>query len=92
MENNTDVLLYLNEINTNLQTVVEELKKLNKNKQNAPNLFDIFGGMNQPGGEDDDDDDEEEDDDDDEEEEAEEEEAEEEEAEEEDKNTKDIKD
>jgi hypothetical protein len=87
MENNTDVLLYLNEINTNLQTVVEELKKLNKNKQNAPNLFDIFGGMNQPGGEEDDDDD-----DDDEEEEAEEEEAEEEEAEEEDKNTKDIKD
>ena len=29
MENNTDVLLYLAEINTNLQVVVEELKKLN---------------------------------------------------------------
>ena len=87
MENNTDVLLYLNEINTNLQTVVEELKKLNKNKQNAPNLFDIFGGMNQPGGEDEDDDEEEDD-----EEEEDEDEEEEEEEEEEDKNTKDTKD
>tara|TARA_B000000477_G_scaffold97256_1_gene84852 strand:+ start:576 stop:848 length:273 start_codon:yes stop_codon:yes gene_type:complete len=62
MENNTDVLLYLAEINTNLQVVVEELKKLNKNK-NTPNLFDIFGGMNKQGVADDEDEDEDEDDD-----------------------------
>ena len=62
MENNTDVLLYLAEINTNLHVVVEELKKLNKNK-NAPNLVDIFGGMNKQGVADDEDEDEDEDDD-----------------------------
>ena len=63
MENNTDVLASLKEINTNILLVIEELKKQNENKmKNQPNLFDLFGGMNQSG--DDDEDDDEDDDDD----------------------------
>ena len=61
MENNTDVLASLKEINSNILLVIEELKKQNENKmKNQPNLFDLFGGMNQSG--DDEEDDEEEDD------------------------------
>ena len=63
MENNTDVLASLKEINSNILLVIEELKKQNENKmKNQPNLFDLFGGMNQSGDDDEDDDDEEEDD------------------------------
>ena len=63
MENNTDVLASLKEINSNILLVIEELKKQNENRmKNQPNLFDLFGGMNQSGDDDEDDDDEEEDD------------------------------
>ena len=62
MENNTDVLASLKEINSNILLVIEELKKQNENKmKNQPNLFDLFGGMNQSGDDDEDDDDDEED-------------------------------
>ena len=62
MENNTDVLASLKEINSNILLVIEELKKQNENKmKNQPNLFDLFGGMNQSGDDDEEDDDEEED-------------------------------
>tara|TARA_B100001996_G_C18637911_1_gene584433 strand:- start:812 stop:1069 length:258 start_codon:yes stop_codon:yes gene_type:complete len=72
--NNTDILSVLNEINENIKLVVEELKKSNDNKmKNAPNLFDIFGGMNSPDDEDDEDDEDEEDEEEEEEESAEEE-------------------
>ena len=63
MENNTDVLASLKEINSNILLVIEELKKQNENKmKNQPNLFDLFGGMNQSGDDDEEDDDEEDDD------------------------------
>ena len=63
MENNTDVLASLKEINSNILLVIEELKKQNENKmKNQPNLFDLFGGMNQSGDDDEDDDDDEEED------------------------------
>ena len=69
--NNTEILSVLNEINENIKLVLEEFKKSNENKmKNAPNLFDIFGGMNSPD-DDDDDEEEEEDEEDDESEEAE---------------------
>ena len=59
--NNTEILSVLNEINENIKLVVEELKKSNENKmKNAPNLFDIFGGMNSPDDEDEDEDEDEE--------------------------------
>ena len=62
MENNTDVLASLKEINSNILLVIEELKKQNENKmKNQPNLFDLFGGMNQSRDDDEDDDDDEED-------------------------------
>jgi len=58
MENNTDILASLKEINSNILQVIEELKKQNENKmKNQPNLFDLFGGMNQSGDDDDEDDD-----------------------------------
>lgn len=64
MENNTDVLASLKEINSNILLVIEELKKQNENKmKNQPNLFDLFGGMNQSGDDDEDDDDDEEEED-----------------------------
>ena len=76
--NNTEILSVLNEINENIKLVLEEFKKSNENKmKNAPNLFDIFGGMNSQ-----DDDEEEEEEDEEEEEEKEEDEEEEEEEEE----------
>jgi hypothetical protein len=64
--NNVDVLTILNEINDTMKLVLAEIKKGNEQKvKNTPNLFDIFGGMQQNQGiEEDDDDDEEEDDDD----------------------------
>ena len=56
MENNTDVLASLKEINSNILLVIEELKKQNENKmKNQPNLFDLFGGINQSGEEDEED-------------------------------------
>tara|TARA_B110000444_G_C18715642_1_gene535886 strand:+ start:415 stop:684 length:270 start_codon:yes stop_codon:yes gene_type:complete len=86
--NNTEILSVLNEINENIKLVLEEFKKSNENKmKNAPNLFDIFGGMNSPD-EDEEDEEEEEDEDEAEEEEEDEEEEEEEEAEEEADTTK----
>tara|TARA_B100000287_G_scaffold374218_1_gene373893 strand:+ start:279 stop:524 length:246 start_codon:yes stop_codon:yes gene_type:complete len=73
--NNTEILSVLNEINENIKLVLEEFKKSNENKmKNAPNLFDIFGGMNSQDDdedEDEDEDEEEEDEDDDDEEEEE---------------------
>ena len=61
MENNTDVLASLKEINSNILLVIEELKKQNENKmKNQPNLFDLFGGMNQSGDDEDDEDEDEE--------------------------------
>jgi hypothetical protein len=61
--NNVDVLTILNEINDTMKLVLAEIKKGNEQKvKNTPNLFDIFGGMQQNQGieEDDDDDDDEE--------------------------------
>ena len=62
--NNVDVLTILNEINDTMKLVLAEIKKGNEQKvKNTPNLFDIFGGMQQNQGiEEDDDDDEEEED------------------------------
>tara|TARA_B110000259_G_scaffold58738_1_gene69487 strand:- start:91 stop:351 length:261 start_codon:yes stop_codon:yes gene_type:complete len=59
--NNADVLTILNEMNNNIKLVLEELKKGNEQKmKNPPNLFDLFGGMNQQQNDDDDEDEEEE--------------------------------
>jgi len=71
--NNADVLTILNEMNNNIKLVLEELKKGNEQKmKNPPNLFDLFGGMNQQQNDDDDEDEEEEEEEEDDEEEAEE--------------------
>ena len=67
--NNADVLTILNEMNNNIKLVLEELKKGNEQKmKNPPNLFDLFGGMNQQQNDNDEDEDEEEEDEDEEEE------------------------
>lgn len=59
--NNTEILSVLNEINENIKLVLEEFKKSNENKmKNAPNLFDIFGGMNSQDDDEEDEDEEEE--------------------------------
>jgi hypothetical protein len=59
--NNADVLTILTEINNTMKLVLAELKKSNEQKlKNPPNLFDIFGGMNQQQGDEDEDEDEEE--------------------------------
>jgi cobalamin biosynthesis protein CobT len=65
--NNVDVLTILNEINDTMKLVLAEIKKGNEQKvKNTPNLFDIFGGMQQNQGVDDDEEEEEEDEDEDE--------------------------
>ena len=65
--NNVDVLTILNEINDTMKLVLAEIKKGNEQKvKNTPNLFDIFGGMQQSQGVDEDEDEEEGSDDDDE--------------------------
>ena len=59
--NNADVLTILNEMNNNIKLVLEELKKGNEQKmKNPPNLFDLFGGMNQQQNDNDDEDEEDE--------------------------------
>ena len=59
--NNADVLTILNEMNNNIKLVLEELKKGNEQKmKNPPNLFDLFGGMNQQQNDDDEEDEEDE--------------------------------